>query len=430
MFVVVLGGIAWQFYLNVGFDVFSSGCGKGHDEAHVSLPEKLYGPFMTLRFHPPTPRAVSLVTISDSVEPLRIMTNACDGRKFLSDLVPQLALLRPRVIVIDKYYSEGACTDPDVNTAFRLALNGPSVPPVVAGQLAVIDSSAAGCLCLKPAFQFAPPTGPDGTGPPAPTSNVHLGLTQLNSDIRKIPLQWWAHDVPGNNGKAASSDRPVNGLAYVAVQQSDPDVASSADLQWFTANEEHPFGSFPKSFKTSSAMNVLCQSVTGAQLVEQHQWGDCAQVPRTQLYVTGKVVVIGELVDSDLHPFGGGDIYGPQLQASYINSLLEGQYVRSVSFGLQLVMILLAALVTAVWDIELYNGFLGLSKITTWVIDFLLLLVLMLINVALFEVGYFAPLFLFASAGILLGLLVRIIDIAKEKLATDGPKAHRRECSS
>ncbi len=74
---------------------------KLQDEDHNTPSERLYLPLLERTFHSDPSPHVHMVTISSEMEPLSVMNNTCEGRRFLTALVKQLDADEARVIVID-----------------------------------------------------------------------------------------------------------------------------------------------------------------------------------------------------------------------------------------------------------------------------------------------------------------------------------------
>ena len=162
----------------------------------------------------PTP-SVAIIYIDPKTEPAEILTNTCAARVFLSRLIQDLNTLRANVIVIDKFYSSGNCTEEPKNKIFLDTMDK-TVVPVVVGQPthALDNTSKGGCLALSDKFDFDT------------KANVHYGLTRLNSDTLKLPLRW-----PIFQPAAKPNDPPIqlpeksgvgDSLALVAATQQDP----------------------------------------------------------------------------------------------------------------------------------------------------------------------------------------------------------------
>ena len=64
-----------------------------------------------------------VVYIDPNSEPPQVLTNTCASRIFLSRLIFDLGTLNAAIIVIDKYYSNGSCTEADANNTFLNAMD-------------------------------------------------------------------------------------------------------------------------------------------------------------------------------------------------------------------------------------------------------------------------------------------------------------------
>jgi hypothetical protein len=272
-------------------------------------------------------KRVALVTISEDIEPRSIVTNTCENRTFLTGVVKELDRLGAKVIAIDQSYSQGSCDNDTVNNLFRTTLQQAKAP-IVVGQRAHVrtdEISNADCLIMDPEFNFMP-SGSSVTD--GSKNNVHVGLLRLNSNSLKIPLSWNIFPDDASSEDKQSSEISVDGFAYVAAKQADPRVAENWKVLKFKDEGEHPYASFVSSFPTWSAMDLLCNGPD--KLASQRPGGEeCEKIAHIPFHLTGKVVVVGERINSDLKPFPRGDQFGMDLHASYVESLLEKRYLST-----------------------------------------------------------------------------------------------------
>lgn len=348
----------------------------------------------------PTP-SVAIIYIDPKTEPAEILTNTCASRVFLSRLVQDLNTLRANVIVIDKFYSSANCTEEPKNKIFLDTMDH-TVVPVVVGQPthALDDTSKGGCLALSPKFEFDK------------KANVHYGLTRLNSDTLKLPLRWpvFQEPVSQKNDKpdVAPTQLPENtgvgdSLALVAATQQDPNIQKDTSVQKLLSMHLHPYTTF-LDLPHINAMTVLCSAEAVPRDSYGQPFGDACKgmahpinnLDGNNLQLNGKIVVIGDQVDSDMQPFPTGDKPGVWLHANYIQSLLDHRFLREVPFTITLICLLLFIFVVycLFWYIERPERALlaGLG----------LVIVLIAISLGiLVTTSYFTPLWALWGAGLL-----------------------------
>ena len=195
-------------------------------------------------------------------------------------------------------------------------------------------------MVLSKPFDFATEAGLSKV-----QERVRAGLTRLNMNAAKIPLRWW---VFGSDEAVASNQTEAEpGFAFQAAQawidkrnadagagaRAYPDLKDDSRLQVYLKHEEHPYATFT-SFKGPSlvwsAMDVLCNGPEGAALLDWKPLtcGDRVAHSPMEGKFTGKVVVIGENIASDVKVVRGLPEFGVDLQANYIEALLNGHYVH------------------------------------------------------------------------------------------------------
>src|SRR5207248_1886223 len=85
----------------------------------------------------------------------------------------------------------------------------------------------------------------DENGSPTPQTAVSLGLTRLNADVRKIPLNWFSYtgDKASQTGEDPT-DSQLGTLSWVAASEVDEQLQQEAQLTKMRAASQHPFTSF------------------------------------------------------------------------------------------------------------------------------------------------------------------------------------------
>jgi hypothetical protein len=406
-----------------------------------------YAPLMRLKFHSSYPKnKVLVLPLTEGEEagdvPASAIENPCEGRRFMAGLVDRLSAYGPSVIAIDRYYNDDdRCPESSgANDALRVALS--SVPqnqgqyPVTAVVVGLDSgkatqekekSTGGNCLIEKRALPLKANQIPAGRV----ARTVHMGLARMNSDVLRIPLRWW---LTPSTEEPSHEDRPVNGFALAAYTQAaipmsaeerakaDEEIPLSrypAGLASLLRHDEHPYASFPKDPPPEvSPADLLCADKDGLDFVRRYLLGihePQATIPADaghpeQAYcngakalpnLAGKVVVIGvRQEDVDVHDFPGGERYGVDLQAEYIDALLDNRYMKTapawLDWGLTILLcVLLLGLevmpeyttakwwVGVIWDVGAIVG-------------------VMVLSILSLEAGYFTPVFWLACSGVVL----------------------------
>ena len=345
----------------MGYSPFASNpCALG-DASQSSISAKMYMPIAkwALRYTP-TP-SVAIIYIDPAHDPPDLLTNVCASRAFLARLVNDLNALSAQAIVIDKYYSTGACAEQDKNAEFVKAMNGSRIPVVVgqATEPMYGSSSSAGCLALSPKLEFSK------------TSKVLYGLTRIDTDVLKIPLRFQVFSAPGGNATAPGgaqsapsstpAPKPLPGtagdtLSLVAAKAVNPDLESNPTLSKQLARQVDPYTTF-LDLPNITALTALCSAEASPRAPIDGQPGDALCKPWVhdpdnldghQLSLASKIVVVGDLSDldmkpfpSDLAPFPPGQRPGVFLQANYIQALLDHRFLLEVPMPLTMGVLVL-----------------------------------------------------------------------------------------
>jgi CHASE2 domain-containing sensor protein len=310
-----------------------------------SFSAKMYLPLArwALRYTP-TP-SVAIVYIDPKSDPPDLLTNTCASRAFLGRLVKDLNAMAAHVIVIDKFYTAGACAEQDKNAAFVSALESSRAPVVVGQQTyGLSDSSGVpGCLALSPRLEFSN------------AAKVLYGLTRLNNDDLKIPLRWPVFSDPASGGGSQPSapaqqprqlaDASGDTLALVAAKVVDPNIESNPSVAKLLAKQIDPYTTF-LNLPHITALTAMCSVETPPRAPIEGQPGDevCAPWVRPldnlnggQLSLDSKIVAIGEISDGDMHefptdlaPFPPKQRPGVFLHANYIQALLDHRFLEEI----------------------------------------------------------------------------------------------------
>jgi len=372
-----------------------------------SLSGQFYQPIAewALRYMP-TPN-VAIVYIDPRTDPADLLTNTCASRAFIARLVDGLNALHAHLIVIDKYYSADACSEQDKNAALVRAVQSSKVPIVVGQQTYGLSDAAkvAGCLALTPPLDFK-------------TSKVLYGLTRLNSDTLKIPLRWPVFSDPaasqtGKPAPAPAQLSPEQGdtLSLVAAKAEDPNLESNPSVQKFLKDGTHPYTTFNLALPHITGMTALCSAEKSPRAEIEGKSGDelCKPFARPEddldgnrLSLAGKIVVIGEISEQDMHPFPGGEQSGTFFQANYIQALLDHRFLKEIPSWLTVACVILFVLgVYCLYWSHDEEGRPHLNAEQAGLASLAALVVLAVVSfLALVTMSYFTPLWAIWGAGV------------------------------
>jgi hypothetical protein len=382
----------------------------------TSFSAKLYNPVAEWAVHHTGSPQVALVYIDPQTEPTEVLTNTCASRLFLAKLIGDLNQLRANVIVVDKFYSQNACPDQATNATFTAAMAASSAP-IVVGQPthALADSSKlGGCLGLSQGMAFPP--------------NVRTGLTRLNADPLQIPLRWPVFDDLDhpNATPAAAPESAGDTLSLVAARAQWPDIESSQFMPKLLEEGLHPYTTF-LNLPNIHAMTAVCTAeaspvyADGTQVpCDQKKWRqDPRSIDGKSLNLKGKVVVVGDIAESDMQPFPrdlppfpSGLVPGVYLQANYIESLLEQRFLTETPLWITLA--LLAVFAGGVFGIYWAHDKEHKPLLTprkALIAGLILLGVMTLLGFALLlALNYYTPVWALFAAGLILVLRQRMAE--------------------
>ena len=410
--------------------------------SYQDLGSSLYGPLMRMKFRASYPQdkvlVMPLTSGSDPGDvPANAVENPCDGRRFMAGIVNRLDAYAPAVIAIDRFYDDDdRCPESTgANDALRVALSSAQayaqipIPAVLVG----LDSGKAteqqatttggNCLIDKKPLDLSAKAIPAARV----RRPIHLGLVRMNEDVLRIPLRWWLTAGPAEDRSAAGF-----ALAGYALDSGPltPDDLHNLDsgvplspypigLKRLLNTDAHPYAFFPRSLpKQVSPIDLFCADAQGQDFLRRFLLGihePQSPIPSTaghpeQAYcrsakpfpnLGGKVVVIGvREEDVDTHPFPGGQQFGVDLQADYIEALLDNAYIKTapgwLDWGLTVVLCILLLgrevmpeYITAKWWITL-----------AW--DVGVIAAVMVLSIVALFFGFFTPVFWLACSGVVL----------------------------
>jgi len=278
--------------------------------------------------------AIVTLTVGDNDVDLDL-SDFCNRREYLAEVIDAIKLGAPKGLVIDYVFGKGQCTEEQRQQTqtrkLQAAIKAFSSlsSPVVWGQDAYREEDLQVAWPSK-YIEFEkkgfnesdllvkPLSGAFGNLEP---SVVRFGLVQLNSDYRKIPLSWLAfRDVDGKPTQ-------IETLAVAAARSFTQDEGLHKKIDELENAGRHPFTSFAKEseFLIMSASSIVNKTADLQML-------------------TGRIVLIAVIDpehNTDIHETLFGKMPGVVLQANYIESLVDGRFLRPVDQRLQIVIALI-----------------------------------------------------------------------------------------
>lgn len=316
-----------------------------------------------------------------------LQADLCRGRMAMADLIDALGSLGAREVVIDKYYGRGSCSDPQSNQRFRAALSGSRLEIVVGLETMPAEDHIRGwALTLPPSFRFTKTREASGTNDLRVEHPVVEGLTRLNSNLLKIPLEWPVSDLDlGDRSRQHGPERMVDTLSFASARLAAPELVTRHGLSDFLRQGVDPYGeSTQLEIKDVSADEVLCSDSRHRVSYSKRWHLSCTSDRSPALH---SVVVIGSPSEQDRFDVAGRPLYGYQLQALYIEELLSARYLREVPFKVWYSILLVWAVVAQAWLILTDSPGRVFAKV-----GLLTALLVLLLIVALIAKDYFPPL--------------------------------------
>jgi len=311
------------------------------------LPLRLLSPEYWYRAYTPGQpedqiKEIGIIAIAKGEAPGSVLgENRCTHRAFMGELLKQLALVQPTLVVIDKWYNQippGVCTPgtdgtPNLKDGIRtLAAAKTDIVIAVASynhneqeQFCRHDTPALQpyevvLADYEPLLDFGPLDGRNTD----PEEHVRWGLARINAELRKIPLGWMAYQKCEQilTGQASM----MLTLPTAAAMLEKKTIMRTHNLAKLEEDLNHPFTKLiPQSgneaFQVVQAIQLVCKGGT-----DKTDWNHCDSVQKTEeplKSLHGKKIIIGETTREDSFMTDEGPITGPALQASYLASLLS-----------------------------------------------------------------------------------------------------------
>lgn len=305
--VAISGLILWEYreHLELG----STGCEPGLAESKSALHSRAYERLLNWASGESASH-VTVIAIPADLEEFH--TNLCQARAYTADLLRAIAAQHPAEIVIDKFYSPTSCANAPQATAELFSAARSVHAPVIIGESTTPAAAErdGSCLVRKPQLDFG-------------AANVIHGLTRLNRAAERVPLQWRILPSETEGAKAQVADS----LSLAAVKAYDADFDTHRRLQALLGADHHPYANLQVRLPRETSNQLLCDAGTPAM---QQRWGIDCSGPNPHLRLLGKVVLIGDEVQSDYWPVLDSRTWGFELQARYIQAVLSGSYLRGL----------------------------------------------------------------------------------------------------
>ncbi len=258
----------------------------------------------------PMPRYTTVIEIDPERDPGSVsLHDICQQRKMMTVLLRKVAMAMPSVIVIDKYFGQGSCSD-DVNVPLANAISEISGRiPLIVGRRVV---ESVGYLL-----------------PSLPFDGAREAIVNIDPDTRKLPLKWRVFATKEDVASGETVSRETLALKAADAYERGQLLPRHPRLKRLLDPVQHPYISFLAMDQFEQfrffAGYVLCGRVVslGQDATACPGWA-----PELKA-LSGKVVVIGELNrDEDEHSTVIGRIPGLYLQANFIEALLDDRFYQ------------------------------------------------------------------------------------------------------
>ncbi|HEY3738516.1 MAG TPA: CHASE2 domain-containing protein [Bryobacteraceae bacterium] len=367
---------------------------------------------------------VSVVSLSKKQLPPSAYQDACVARQYFSELLPRIAALLPKVIVLDLAFPKGGCVanpkaTQNLAKAVHQAAARSSVVLGLSSQTVAeairshdLSEERANLLHLQSneliAFAHEDLGSTSGL-------DVKEGLIRVNEDPRKIPLNWLLR--PEKNGEIQGESRLRRTLALDAALA----YQDSSFLREVSQRTVHPLAVFaePTEFLTVPADCVMNANNGAFDWNGSHcrVFGTRPNPTADMTASLGKllrpIVIVGWIDDDkDFHKTPVGEIAGVYMQANFIESLTSERVLNPFPFSGQL---FLSLIFFGVIDFQFWKF--EVKKAAYWVIGSSLTL-LILSYIAVHNFGYYIDLWPPSIAVVTLRSIQELLKGRTDKLAT------------
>jgi hypothetical protein len=308
----ISGLIVWEYRDHI--EAFSPSC-ETHD--NESKPAYYSIPYKRLLGWASGERTSQVSEVAIPLDLDDIQHNYCQARMYTADLLRTIATQHPAEVVIDKFYSPTSClTTPQATQELKDVVRSLPLPVIVGESTNKVPTCDDSCLARKPQMDFG-------------SSNVLHGITRLNQEAEKIPLQWRILPSEGKDVKAV----PADSLSWTAVKAYDPTFAKG--LPVLLDPNRQPYAHLTIHLPRQTSTELLCAYGTAAM---RKRWSVNCTGPVQHLNLLGKVVLIGSEDTGDYWPVLSSHMWGFDIQARYIQAILSGNYLSALPVWIDFVL--------------------------------------------------------------------------------------------
>ena len=322
--------IVWEYRDRL--EALSSEC-ELRDQVKSGLYNRPYTKLLDWAASDVVGHVVTLAIPSDLEE---VQNNLCLGRDYLADVLRTLGTQHPAVVVIDKFYSASTCASQPASTQRLIeTVRSLKVPVVIGESTDGLESKvASACLVRKPQMDFDAP-------------NVRHGLTRLNSELERFPLRWLVvASAPKGSGhemtpgrEAVAEDAPkvefADSLSLAAVKAYDPAFAAQRSIQQLILHDDHAYANLAIDVPHVTTTQLLCSAGDAGT---RQKWSVICSGEPALPNMMGRVVLVGSENALDAKIVLQKHMWGFELQARYIETLLSGDYLRYLPLSLGFVI--------------------------------------------------------------------------------------------
>ena len=282
----------------------------------------------------PIARYAVIVEIDPTDQKTAGLTDICEQRSMMTQLLKSIAKALPRVIVLDKYYvphvPKPCDADPGLTQTIQ-TLRSSNIPLIIGRRVSedVVSVGSETRYYLIPSMVFDSQDS-CGENPDTRVKNCFEGVVNIDPDTRKLPLQWMV--FPSRNDARNGRGQIWHDTIALSVARAYDNnlMANHPRLADFVMEKRHPYISFLKQddFRHFSAQDILSAFLQdeGRNSAGSSVW---LQPPLREL--TGKIVLVGEInKDMDSHESVVGRMPGIYMQANFVEALLDDRYFRPV----------------------------------------------------------------------------------------------------
>ena len=333
--------------------LFKAGVGECEQiDVAISI---LYKRFTTLYttlesgFRKPRSHYVRLVVLSPETMPKEagdIFAIVCKKREYLAQLIRDIGVLEPSVIAIDLFPQAASCTggeDKGLQDAIHDVSN--SIPVVIANRTESLEDLIAHHDPEVEALRKAGVGDRDlALEPHLPLQGALLkyGVSRLSCDTRAVPFSWMVYD-PKEVLERSGKPGPQPALAYQAATMYDSELHTAVGA--FRSRHGRAVITF---LPEQAFRSILPSDIT--RCIDSK---DAKCLGELRDAFRGKIALIGELSDIDLHNSALGRVPGYLLHANYAEALLDDRYASPLSPWLEVLLAALGILIIVlIFDIS------------------------------------------------------------------------------